>query len=122
MRSSPDVYNQGMFAETAAMTETVLKTPPSLDELRAQRHAILAIAARHKAANVRVFGSLVRGEARPGSDIDLLVTYQQGASLFDVAGLLLDLQDLLGVSVDVVDDSAIRARYRESILGSAVPL
>lgn len=104
------------------MSDALLKTPPTLAELRARREEILAIAARHKAGHVRVFGSVARGEATPESDVDFLVTYQKGVSLFDVAGLYLDLQDLLGVRVDVADDSVLRARYRESILSSAVLL
>ncbi|MBZ0309060.1 MAG: nucleotidyltransferase domain-containing protein, partial [Anaerolineae bacterium] len=73
---------------------------PTLEELRARRQEIIAAAQRNKAFNVRVFGSVARGEAAPGSDIDFLVTFQPGSSIFDQIGLWLDLQDLLGREVD----------------------
>jgi predicted nucleotidyltransferase len=104
------------------MTDATLQMPPTLDDLRARRDEILAIAERHKAYNVRVFGSVARGDAKPGSDVDFLVTYRQGASLFDLAGLFVELQDLLGVPVDVVDDAAIKERFQKTILAYAVPL
>lgn len=104
------------------MTNAPATTPLTLEDLRARREEILAIAERHKAYNVRVFGSVARGEAGPGSDVDLLVTYRQNASLFDVAGLWLDLKEFLNCDVDVVDDAAIKARLRDSILQTAVPL
>ena len=104
------------------MSNAPATTPLTLEDLRARREEILAIAERHKAYNVRVFGSVARGEAGPGSDVDLLVTYRQNASLFDVAGLWLDLKEFLNCDVDVVDDAAIKARLRDSILQTAVPL
>lgn len=104
------------------MTNAPATTPLTLEDLRARREEILAIAERHQAYNVRVFGSVARGEAGPGSDVDLLVTYRQNASLFDVAGLWLDLKEFLNCDVDVVDDAAIKARLRDSILQTAVPL
>jgi len=104
------------------MNNAPTTTPLTLEDLRARRDEILAIAERHKAHNVRVFGSVARGEAGPGSDVDLLVTYRQNASLFDVAGLWLDLKEFLNCDVDVVDDAAIKARLRDSILQTAVPL
>ena len=104
------------------MSNAPATTPLTLEDLRARREEILAIAERHQAYNVRVFGSVARGEAGPGSDVDLLVTYRQNASLFDVAGLWLDLKEFLNCDVDVVDDAAIKARLRDSILQTAVPL
>ena len=104
------------------MSNAPATTALTLEDLRARREEILAIAERHKAYNVRVFGSVARGEAGPGSDVDLLVTYRQNASLFDVAGLWLDLKEFLNCDVDVVDDAAIKARLRDSILQTAVPL
>ena len=104
------------------MTNAPATTHLTLEDLRARREEILAIAERHQAYNVRVFGSVARGEAGPGSDVDLLVTYRQNASLFDVAGLWLDLKEFLNCDVDVVDDAAIKARLRDSILQTAVPL
>ncbi len=92
------------------------------DIIKNNRKQILAIAQKYGAYNVRIFGSLARGEARPGSDIDFLVELEPGRSLFDLGGLLYDLQQLLGVDVDVVTEKGLRARLREQVLKEAVPL
>jgi predicted nucleotidyltransferase len=97
-------------------------TPPTLDALRRRRDEILRIAAEHGASNVRVFGSVARGEADAASDVDLLVDLEPGRSLFDLGGLLMDLQELLGIRVDVVTERALRSRFRERVLGEAVAL
>ena len=95
----------------------------SIDQLlKARREEILLIAAKHGARNVRIFGSVARGEARPGSDVDFLVELEKGRSLFDLGGLLMDLQDLLGCEVDVVTVNGLRARIRERVLQEAVSL
>ena len=105
------------------MSDAPAKAPPTLDELRARRDEILAIAERHKAYNVRVFGSVARGEAGPDSDVDFLVTYRDGASLYDLAGIYLDLKELLGCEVDVVEDFAgLRPRFRERLNREAIAL
>jgi hypothetical protein len=94
-----------------------------LDEvLKDKREDILRIAARHGARNVRIFGSVARGEADDQSDIDILVEMEPGRSLFDLGGLLMDLQDLLGRKVDVVTEKGLRERVRERALKEAVPL
>ena len=90
--------------------------------LQARRGEILVIAARHGAHNVRVFGSVARGDARPDSDVDILVDMEPGRSLFDLGGLLSDLQVLLGVDVDVVTEKGLRPRIRAEVLQEAVPL
>lgn len=90
--------------------------------LQSKRQQILAIAEKYGARNVRIFGSVARGEARPDSDIDFLVELEQGRSLFDLGGLLYELQALLGVEVDVVTEKGLRARIRERVLREAVPL
>jgi len=87
-----------------------------------KRAAVLDAAKRHGAANVRVFGSVARGEATPGSDVDLLVDWEPGRSLLDHAGLVLDLQDLLGTPVEVGTERALHWYVRERILAEAVPL
>lgn len=92
------------------------------DLARAKRPEILATAARWGAKNVRIFGSVARGEAGPESDLDVLVDLEPGRSLFDLGGLLTDLQDLLGCKVDVVTESGLRPRLRERVLREAVPL
>ncbi len=94
--------------------------PPTLDELRAKRDEILAIAGRWGATNVRVFGSVARGEATDGADVDLLVDLEPDRTLLDLGGLLMDLRDLLGVAVDVGTD--VKPRIRERVLAEAVPL
>jgi predicted nucleotidyltransferase len=90
--------------------------------LKAKREEILRIAAKHGARNVRVFGSVARGEAGPDSDVDILVELEEGRSLFDLGGLLMDLQDRLGCEVNVVTDNGLRARIRERVLREAVHL
>ena len=90
--------------------------------LEARREDILRIAARHGASNVRVFGSLARGDARADSDVDLLVSLEKGRSLFDLGALLEDLKTLLGRDVDVVTEKGLRARIRDRVLKEAVPL
>jgi predicted nucleotidyltransferase len=90
--------------------------------LAAHRDEILAIAARHGARNVRVFGSIARGEADEQSDIDLLVDMQSGRSLFDLGGLIIDLRELLGRDVDVMTPRGLRDRIRDQVLAEAVAL
>jgi predicted nucleotidyltransferase len=90
--------------------------------LIARRDDVLKIAARHGARNVRVFGSVARGEADESSDIDLLVELEPGRSLLDHAALWLDLQELLGVKVDVVSDRGLKPRIRDRVLAEAVAL
>ena len=92
------------------------------DLLKDKREDILRIAAKHGAYNVRIFGSVARGEADDQSDIDILVEMEPGRSLFDLGGLLMDLQDLLGRKVDVATEKGLRERVRERALKEAVPL
>jgi predicted nucleotidyltransferase len=80
------------------------------------------VCAKYGARNVRVFGSVARGEADEQSDLDLIVDFEPGTSLLDHAGLWLELQELLGVKVDVVSSRGIKARIRERVLREAVPL
>jgi predicted nucleotidyltransferase len=79
------------------------------------------LAQQHKAVNVRVFGSAARGDDRPGSDLDLLVKFAPGASLFDQAGLAQDLEDALGVHVDVISEGGLGVNHDE-IRAQARPL
>ena len=90
--------------------------------LKDRREDILRIAAQHGAHNVRVFGSVARGEGRPDSDVDFLVELESGRSLLDLGGLLMDLQTLLGSEVDVVTDKGLRDRIRARVLQEARPL
>jgi predicted nucleotidyltransferase len=91
-------------------------------ELKQKREEILRIAARHGARNVRIFGSVVRGEADEKSDIDFLVELEPGRSLLDQAGLWAELEEFLGRKIDVFTDKGIKARIRERVLREAVPL
>jgi len=90
--------------------------------VRMKRAEILRIAARHGARNVRMFGSAARGEAREGSDIDLVVDAEPKTSPWFPAGLILDLEELLGLKVDVVTEESIYWLLRRRILKEAVPL
>lgn len=94
-----------------------------IDEvLKQRRKEILGIAAKYGARNVRVFGSVARGDADEGSDIDVLVELEPGRSLLDLGGLWAELNDLLGGKVDVVTVNGLRQRIREQVLNEAVPL
>jgi predicted nucleotidyltransferase len=95
---------------------------PSMVQLVRMRGEILAAAARHGATNVRVFGSVARGDAGTASDVDFLVDFEPGRSLLDLAGLLVDLEDLLGIPVDVVTEPGLKARIRQRVLAEAVPV
>jgi predicted nucleotidyltransferase len=90
--------------------------------LAAKREEILQVAARYGAHNVRIFGSVARGDAGPSSDIDFLVDMEPGRSLFDLGGLLMDLQKLLGVEVDIATEKGLRSRIRDRVLGEAVKI
>ena len=95
----------------------------NLHELRdLRREEILQVAANRGARNVRVFGSVARGDSDEKSDIDFLVELEPGRTLFDLSGLLLDLESLLHVSVDVVTERGLRPRVRDRVLAEAVPL
>ncbi len=90
--------------------------------LQAKREEILRVCAKYGAHNVRVFGSVARGEADERSDIDLIVEFEPGRTLLDHAGLWLELQELLGCKVDVVSDRGIKPRIHERVLREAIPL
>jgi len=90
--------------------------------VEAHREKILELAARHGASDVRVFGSLARGEGAEGSDLDLLVTLEEKRSLLDIVGLKQDLEDLLHRPVDVVTEPALSPYIRSRVLAEAMPL
>ena len=93
------------------------------DELiRLKRKEILRIAARYGGRNVRVFGSVARGDADELSDIDFLVDMEAGRSLLDLGGLLMDLQVTLGRNVDVVTERGLNPRIRERVLKEAIEI
>jgi predicted nucleotidyltransferase len=90
--------------------------------LKSRRKEILAIAARNGAVNLRVFGSVARGDDKPDSDIDFLVNLEAGRSLLDLARLLRELQTLLGHKVDVMTEAGLRPRIKAQVLQEARPL
>jgi uncharacterized protein len=90
--------------------------------VREHRSEILRIAATHGARRVRLFGSVLRGEDRPDSDIDFIVVMGPGRSLLDRAGLVVDLRELLGRPVDVVTERSLYAPIREKVLSEATPV
>ena len=96
--------------------------PIASDTIREQREAIVRIAARHGATEVRLIGSVARGEARPDSDVDLLVTWSEDTSLLDQAALMLELESLLGRKVDIASDSWVKPSIRESVYRDAIAL
>ena len=99
---------------------------PATDQIynisQEQRQKILQIAASHGARDVRIFGSMARGEARPDSDLDLLVKLDPGQSLLDIIALKQDLEDLIGCKVDVLTEAAISPYIREQVLKNAISL
>jgi len=87
-----------------------------------KKDQILALAAKYGAFNVRVFGSVAEGTADEHSDIDFLVDMEKGRSLFDLGGLLMDLQELLGRKVGVVTENALHWYIKERVLSEAKPI
>jgi len=92
------------------------------ETLKANRNQILEIASRYGAKNVRVFGSAARGDFNEHSDLDFLVDMEKGRSLFDMGGLLMELQNLLGCNVDVITPQGLRPRIRTTVLQEAMAL
>lgn len=90
--------------------------------IQAQRDVIVALAAKHGAHNVRVFGSAARDEAGPQSDVDILVDLDSDRSLLDLGGLLMDLEELLGRKVDIVTEKGLHWYIRDKVLKEAVQL
>ena len=90
--------------------------------LESRRNEILALAARYGAKNIRVFGSVVRCETGPASDVDFLVDMEEGRNLLDLVGFWQHLQELLGCPVDVITDGGVSPYLREQIYAEAKPL
>jgi len=114
----------GFFALIFVGGEPVFRTERkmTLEDLLKQKQKILEIALKHGASNVRVFGSVVRGEAGPASDVDVLIDLEPERSLFGHAALVVELEQLLGCRVDVVTERGLRDRVKNRILKEAVPL
>ncbi len=94
----------------------------TLEDVRARREEILALAVKNKLSDVRVVGSVARGEQHLGSDLDLLVACEPGCSLLDLVGFELDLSDLLGVKVEAATERGQKPRVEATLLRNALPL
>ena len=99
-----------------------MAAPTVRESIREKREAIIRIAARHGATQVRLIGSVARGDARPDSDVDLLVTWTEGSSLLNQAALMLELEGLLGRKVDIASDGWVRPSIRESVYRDVIAL
>src|SRR5581483_6284115 len=104
------------------MADAVKQRLGVTDIIGSKREDVLRIASRHKARNLRVFGSVARGEAHSNSDIDLLVDFEPDYKLLDQAALVVELSKLLGRKVDIAVASNLRDEYRQAILRDARPL
>ncbi len=93
-----------------------------LERIQQQKKNILAIARQHGLTHLRIFGSVVRGEETPQSDIDLLVDLEPGRSMLDLGGALIKLQELLSRKVDIVTESGLHWYLKEKIMQEAVLL
>jgi len=96
--------------------------PMNLEDLLKHKKAILTLAKHHGAKNVRVFGSVVRGDSTEKSDVDILIDVEPETSLLDLGGLLMDLQDLLRCKVDIAIARSLKKRLKDRVLKEAVPL
>ena len=94
---------------------------PSL-VLEANRIAVREIALRHRVANVRIFGSVVHGDDTDGSDLDILVEPTGETTLMDIAAIQLELERLLGITVDVLTPNALPDKFRSQVIAEAIPV
>lgn len=92
------------------------------DMLEEKRDKIVQIAEKHGASNIRIFGSALRGEATPESDVDFLVDVGSDHSPFFPGGMVADLEDFLGCRVDIVTENGLHWYIRDKVLNEAVPL
>ncbi|MBV2208963.1 MAG: nucleotidyltransferase family protein [Thermomonas sp.] len=90
--------------------------------LQQHRAAIRRVVAAHRATSPRVFGSVLHGEDTEASDLDLLIDPTPGITLFDIGSIIHELEQLLGVSVDVLTPKALPMRFRDEVLAEAVPV
>ena len=93
-----------------------------IQRIQTRRPAILHLAQTYGATNLRIFGSVARGEDTSTSDLDLLIDLEPDRSLFDLGGLAMDLQDLLGCPVDIVTEKGLKQRIRTRVLQESIKL
>lgn len=110
----------GLICHVANASLACMKS--TKDALHDKREAIITLAALHGAKNVRLFGSMARGEAGAESDIDLLVDMEKGRSLLDLVAFWQDVEEVLGCHVDVITDGGVSLYLRDQIYAEAVPL
>lgn len=117
-------YENGRRTPTEAVLQRIHRALeiPVADRVNLHRDAIRELVIKHHASEPRIFGSVARGDAAQGSDLDLLVDFTDEASLLDEVGLRLALSDLLDVEVDVIGADTLRGELRERILHEAVAL
>ncbi len=118
-RVEPMVSEQENMAIPGGSGERLMGGMELLEE---KREEILRIAERYGVKNVRVFGSTMRGADGPGSDLDLLVDLEPGRNLFDLGGFLYEVQELMGVPVDVVTEKGLREHVRPNVISEASQL
>jgi predicted nucleotidyltransferase len=94
----------------------------TLNDVRSYRKEIMAFARRFGVRNVRVFGSVARGEATASSDLDLLIDVEPGRGYFDMTAFALAVEDLLGVFTQVATEGGLKLRIRDGVLAEAVPV
>lgn len=92
------------------------------DALRANREAVRKIVRVFKTTNPRIFGSVLRGDDCDGSDLDLLVDPLPGVTLFDLGGLQVELEEMLGVPVDLITPGDLPPKFRDEVLSEAMPV
>ncbi len=98
---------------------------PSMDiakKIQSHRDQILKLGSQYGASNIRIFGSISRDEGKPTSDLDIIVTLDPGHTLLDLGGFLMDIQEILGIHVDIVTDDSLHPLLKEGILREAKPL
>ncbi len=98
------------------------KLVPTLTHLRARREEILTLAERYGAYNLRVFGSVARGDADSDSDVDFLVNFREGTSLFELSSFWQDLRELLNCEVNILSEAGLKPRFRQQIESDLIPL
>ncbi|MBK9125443.1 MAG: nucleotidyltransferase domain-containing protein [Chloroflexi bacterium] len=98
------------------------RDPITLRDIRARRGDILALTEKYGVTHVRVFGSIARGESEEGSDVDFIVTFPPGTSIFDQVGLWLDLKELLGCDIDLIADHPSGGDVTREARRTAIPI